>query len=520
MPPAQINAVATELINTATQALALPGAMGHILRDPTYWYLTMPHPSNHPQVNRRTAIQAGAVGLLGLGMEHLAPLREVAAGGANSRRSSAKSVIYIFLSGGLAQHESFDPKPDAPDGIRGEFGSIATKSVGVRITEHLPLLAARSEKWALVRSLTHGTNAHSLGHHIMLTGRSDTPAGFNANAPTPADHPSMAAIATAVTTPRNNLPPAIVLPERLIHNSGRVIPGQFAGVMGRQRDPWFLEASPFEPKAYGAYPQYEFDHQQRAYTARRQGFVIPDLNLPFGVDDKRFGSRLGLLESIDAQRKDLDVAAAEGFGRSRADAVALLTDARVRKAFDLDRANPRDLDRFGRNSFGWSLLMAARLVEAGVNLVQVNLGNNEAWDTHGNAFPHLKNKLLPPTDKAVSALLDDLEQRGLLEDTLIVMAGEFGRTPRISTLEKFYKGPGRDHWGAVQSVWLAGGGVKGGLVLGSSDKNGGYPADSPQTPEHFGATIYAALGLPKTAAWHDAENRPHHLYQADPMPVM
>ena len=152
-------------------------------------------------------------------------------------------MIYIFLSGGLAQHESFDPKPDAPDGIRGEFGTIATKTPGVRITEHLPTLAACSDKWAMVRSLTHKSNDHSLGHHIMLTGRSDTPPGFNPSAPTPTDHPSIAAIAGAVTRMRNNLPPAIVLPDRIVHNTGRVIPGQFAGVMGRSRDPWFIEAS-------------------------------------------------------------------------------------------------------------------------------------------------------------------------------------------------------------------------------------------------------------------------------------
>jgi hypothetical protein len=436
-------------------------------------------------------------------------------------RASAKSVIYIFLSGGLAQHESFDPKPDAPDGIRGEFGTTATNTPGIRITEHLPKLAARSNKWAIVRSLTHRSNDHSMSHHIMLTGRSDAPIGFNPSAPKPTDHPSLAAIAGAVTRPRNNLPPAIVLPDRIVHNTGRVIPGQFAGVMGHIHDPWFLEASAFEPKAYGAYPEYEFDHQERPHTPKRQAFVLPDLSLPEGVDRERFGGRLGILNAIDEQRKLLDSTGNMGaFSHSRADAVSLLTDVRVRRAFDLNRANPRDLDRYGRNAFGWSLLMAARLVEAGVNLVQVNLGNNETWDTHGNAFPHLKEKLLPPTDKSVSALLDDLEQRGLLGDTLIVMAGEFGRTPRISTLTQHYKGPGRDHWGAVQSVWCAGGGVKGGRVIGSSDKNGAYPATDPQSPENFAASIYSALGLPKTVAWTDAENRPHHLYHADPMPLM
>jgi hypothetical protein len=473
---------------------------------------------SHPSPSRRVALQAGAAGLLGLGIEHLAPLRAAADGA--KPRTSAKSVIYVFLSGGLAQHESFDPKPDAPDGIRGDFGTTATKTPGLRITEHLPRLAARSDKWALVRSLTHKSNDHSLSHHIMLTGRSDAPTGFSPAAPKPTDHPSLAAIAGAVTRPRNNLPPAIVLPEKLVHNSGRVIPGQFAGVMGRLRDPWFLEASAFEPKAYGAFPEYEFDHQQRDYKAKRRAFVLPDLSLPEGVDGERFGGRLGVLAAIDEQRKLLDSAGNMGaFGHSRADAVSLLTDASVRKAFDLNRADPKDLDRYGRNSFGWSLLMAARLVEAGVNLVQVNLGNNETWDTHGNAFPHLKDRLLPPTDRALSALLDDLEQRGLLGDTLVVMAGEFGRTPRLSTLKSHYKGPGRDHWGAVQSVLCAGGGVVGGRVVGSSDKSGGYPATDPQTPENFAATIYSALGLPKTVAWHDAETRPHHLYHADPMPL-
>jgi uncharacterized protein (DUF1501 family) len=479
----------------------------------------MPQPLAHPRLTRRTALQAGAVGLLGLGIEHLAPLRALAGTG-GSRPPLARSVIYVFLSGGLAQHESFDPKPDAPEAIRGEFGSIATRTPGVRITEHLPRLAARSDRWALVRSFSHRSNYHSLGHHIMLTGRSDSPPGFNPSAPKPTDHPSLAAIAAAVTTPRNNLPPAIVLPEKLVHNSGRVIPGQFAGVMGRQRDPWFLDASAFEPRAYGAYPEYEFDHQERKYEPKRKGFVIPDLSLPEGVSGERFSDRLGILNAIDTQRRSLDAMANAGaLSRSRADAVSLLTDARVRKAFDLKKADPKELDRYGRNAFGWSLLMAARLVEAGVNLVQVNLGNNETWDTHGNAFPHLREKLFPPTDRALSALLDDLTERGLLDDTLIVMAGEFGRTPKISTLTQFYKGPGRDHWGAVQSLWLAGGGVKGGRVLGSSDKTGGYPADMPQSPENFAATIYSALGLPKTAAWHDAENRPHFVYTGDPMPV-
>lgn len=469
-------------------------------------------PFQHP-IARRTMLQVGGVGLLGLGMGDLAALR-----GAGGKSASAKRVIYIFLSGGLAQHDSFDLKPDAPENIRGEFKPMATRTAGIQICEHLPRLAERSNRWALVRSLTHPTNDHSAGHLMMLTGRSQLPPGFNPSAPKESDWPSLAAIANAVVAPRHNLPPAIVLPDRIVHNSGRVIPGQFAGVMGRQREPWFLEASRFEPKAYGAYPEYEFDHQERKYTPVRKAFAMPDLTLPQGVDGVRLDSRLNILRHIDEQQQRLDVHAGHaGMDRHRQAAVSLLTDPALRKAFDIQQQPATMLEQYGNNAFGWSLLMAARLVEAGVSLVQVNLGNNETWDTHGNAFPHLKEKLFPPTDRAVAALLDDLHERGLLDSTLVVMAGEFGRTPRVFGLPQHYKLPGRDHWGAAQTIFLAGGGVRGGTVIGSTDKQGARPATEPQTPENFGATIYHALGLPKTTAWYDAENRPHHIYHGEPI---
>ncbi len=469
----------------------------------------------HPVFSRRTALQAGGIGLLGLGMSHLEALR---AEEAAPRKRTAGAVIYIFLSGGLAQQDSFDLKPDAPENMRGDFKPIDTKTPGIRICEHLPLLAQRSDKWALVRSLTHPTNNHSDGHLFMLTGRSQLPPGFSPNMPKDTDWPSIAAMAGAVTRPRNNLPPAVVLPERLVHNTGRVIPGQFAGLMGRPRDPWFLEASKFEPKAYGAYPEYEFDHQERAFKPLRKDFEIPDLTLPQGISNDRLAERLDILKHIDAQRQALDSSAsAASLDHNRQNAVSLLTDARVRKAFDVKHTPTKEMERYGKNAFGWSLLVAARLVEAGVNLVQVNLGNNETWDTHGNAFPHLKDKLFPPTDKAVSALLDDLHERGLLDSTLIVMAGEFGRTPRVFGLSQFYKLPGRDHWGAVQSVFFAGGGVRGGTVVGSSDANGGYPKTDPQSPESMAATIYQSLGIPPSSMWTDAENRPHHIYYGEPI---
>jgi hypothetical protein len=466
----------------------------------------------HPIFTRRTALQAGAVGLLGLGMNDLAALRA-----AQPTIKNAKSVLYIFLSGGLAQQDSFDMKPNAPAEIRGEFKPIATRTPGIQICEHLPRLAQRSHLWALCRSLTHPSNDHSAGHAIMLTGHSQMQPGFNPSMPRPTDWPSIPSIAGTVLRQRNNLPPAAVLPDRLVHFSGRVIPGQFAGMMGRHRDPWFIEASPFDSMGYGAYPEYSFDHQERGKDDRNKKFQAPSLTLSEGIAG-RLDDRLALLKQIDTQRRDLENSAAvENFGRFRQGTIAMLTSARVRQAFDVTHAEPRVQDRYGRNSFGWSLLMARRLIEAGVSLVQVHLGNNETWDTHGEAFPHLKEKLFPPTDKALSALLDDLQANGLLDSTLIVMAGEFGRTPKISHLPQYYKLPGRDHWGAVQTVFFAGGGVKGSTIIGSSDKIGGYPATDPQTPESMAATIYDTLGIPPTLMWHDALDRPHHIYHGKPI---
>lgn len=471
----------------------------------------------HARLPRREAVQVGAIGLLGLGMNHLAGLREARAGDGALPHGRAKSCIYIFLSGGLAQHESFDLKPEAPEDVRGEFKPIATRTPGLQICEHLPMLAERSERWALCRSLTHSSNDHSVAHHVMLTGRTQLPTGFDPSAPKRTDFPSIASLVGYAMPRRNNLPSAAVLPERLVHTTGRIIPGQHAGEMGSRYDPWLIEASPFHNKAYGAYPEYGFDHQQRPGADGRV-FQAPQLSLPQGLGAERMSGRLALLDSLRRQRERLDrFAETERFDRLRQGAVSLLTDAKVHHALDVTRADDATLERYGRNSFGWSLLMARRLVSAGVNLVQVNLGNDETWDTHGNAFPHLKDKLLPPTDRAVSALLDDLHASGELDETLIVMAGEFGRTPKISLLPEHYKLPGRDHWGAVQSVWFAGGGVRGGTVVGKSDAHGAYPSDSPVTPENFAATIYHALGIPATAVWQDAQDRPHAIYYGEPI---
>lgn len=456
-------------------------------------------------------------------MNHLAELR-AATPNAESGRAMAKSCIYIFLSGGLAQHESFDLKPEAPAEVRGEFRPIATRTPGVQICEHLPGLSQRSEHWAVVRSLTHPSNDHTAGHFFMLTGRGIPSPGFRGDRqPLSSDWPSIASIVgDAVPARNNNLPPAIVLPERLVHWSGGVIPGAYGGLMGAKRDPFFIEASPYgDPMWRGAYPEYTFPNQSKKPPANPDDRVYqaPNITLSASMTSGRLHGRTELLQKLDEQRRDLERSATvQRYDEKRQSAISLLSAPEIRHAFDVTRADPKIQERYGRNSFGWSLLMAYRLVEAGVNMVQVNLGNNETWDTHGDIFHRMRDKLLPPTDRALCALLDDLQSSGLLDSTLIVMGSEFGRTPKLSVLDDSYPKAGRDHWGAVQSVFFAGGGVRGGTVIGSSDKLGAYPASNPQKPENMAATIYHALGIPDTAAWRDDVDRPHPIYYGQPIP--
>ena len=339
--------------------------------------------------------------------------------------------------------------------------------------------------------------------------------------PHPSDWPSLASIVGDALPARGNLPPAIVLPERLVHWSGGVIPGNYGGLMGARRDPFFIEASPYgDPMWRGAYPEYSFANQTKKPPQKPddRAYQAPNITLSPGMSLGRLNGRTELLGELDRQRRAIENSASEQrYDEHRQSAISLLAAPNVRHAFDVTKADDKIQERYGRNSFGWSLLMAFRLVEAGVNMVQVNLGNNETWDMHGDIFYRMKNKLLPPTDRALSAFFDDLSSSGLLDSTLVVVGSEFGRTPKLSTLGESYPAAGRDHWGAVQSVLFAGGGVRGGTIVGSSDKLGAYPASNPQKPENMAATIYHALGIPQTAAWRDELDRPHHLYHGQPI---
>jgi hypothetical protein len=458
----------------------------------------------HPRLPRRAVLRVGALGLAGLGLAELLR-REARAGAAATERS----VIYLFQSGGPAQHETWDLKPDAPTGVRGEFRPIDTATPGFQICEHLPRLARRSNLFAVVRSFSHGSNDHSLGHHIMLTGADVMPAGFDPNRPTHNDCPSMASVVNYALRGRPaEVPASVVLPHYLVHRTGRAIPGQLAGRMDAAFDPMVLSVAPDCPGGYGACPGC-FHFEDLNFTHKGEptaDFTAPGLDLPQGLTVRRVGGRAGLLKAVEAWRRAAEPAAA-GLDRFRGQALSILTSERSARAFDIHREDPRTLDRYGRHQFGRSLVLARRLVEAGVRMVQVNLGDNETWDTHQSAWPVLKDKLLPPLDQALSALLDDLDARGLLSRTLIVMGGEFGRTPRISTLPGA-KLAGRDHWGAAQSLFFAGAGVRGGTVVGATDRLGGHPKTRPYRPSDLAATVYHVLGLGPSPEYRDRLGRP------------
>jgi hypothetical protein len=372
----------------------------------------------------------------------------------------------------------------------------------------LPLLADRANRFALVRSMRTGSDGHEIACHMLLTGRLELPPGFSLNnVPSPNEWPSIPATVTyALRDRKNAMPPAVVLPQPSVNEIGKVRPGQYAGRLGSNWDAWHIDIASPCALGNGACPDcFRFEGTPFEHGSPTI-FETPRLLLPAG-GEPRLSGRVGLLSGIQHQQEALERAAGQ-FDRYRQQAVSVLTDPGIRAAFDVENADERTLTRYGKNKFGLSVLMAHRLVETGVNLVQVNLGKNSSWDTHRRNFVNLKEKLLPPLDLCVSALLDDLADSGRLAETLVIVTGEFGRTPKIN------KDAGRDHWGRVNSLLIAGGGVRGGNVIGASDRLGGDPIADTQTPENLAATIYEALGIPRLATWNDTDGRLHKLYHA------
>ena len=478
----------------------------------------------HPKVGRREIIQSGAIGLLGVTTPGVIRLRAHAD---LTTDTSPKKVAYIFLPGGPPQHETFDPKPAATAEVRGEFTAIETAVPGMLFCEHLPLLAKQAGKLALLRSVHHHSNDHIAGTTIMTSGDTRVPDLTPENKePDSSDTPGIVSLAGYFRPGTNHLPGSAVLPEYVGRGSGtgQIVPGQQGGRMGRQHDPWLVQAAS-RCLGWGPCPNCFNDGDddavfafglQHDHTAPGPVFSSNTLNISGESSRTRLSHRLSLLESLE-RRSFPRISSTEALAHDslRARAASMVMSSRVRDALNVFTERDVVQDRYGRNKFGWSLLLTRRLLEAGVNMIQVSLGRNGTWDLHRRAFPLLKDFLLPPMDLAVSAFLEDLQQSGLLDETLVVMCGEFGRTPRLSSPPG--RRPGRDHWGALQTILFAGGGVTGGNIVGSSDQIGGYPHECPKTPGDVAATIFDALGIPQESMYHDLTGRPHPVYLGKPV---
>jgi hypothetical protein len=437
--------------------------------------------------SRRDWLRIGAIGLGGLTLPRL--IRSRAAASEASRPATAKSVIVLFNSGGGPQHESWDPKPEGPSAVRGDFGAIATRTPGLFVGELMPRIAQLTDRIAVIRSLVTGDNAHSSSGYQMLTGMPHVPLNRE-NAPPgkPNDWPSLNALVQALRPPRGGLPASIALPRRLANNGGQdPWPGTDAGILGRRHDPWLLVCDPSDPK-----------------------FTAPGCELPPELSTGRVDRRLSLLDQVNRHLNGLEqTAAVNDYDRYQQQALNLIAGGAARTAFDLAREPDSVRDRYGRTKQGQSLLLARRLVEAGVSLVQVhwssidkNKPNSGGWDTHEKHSESLKGWLMPVLDQTYSALIEDLDERGLLDETLVCLVSEFGHTP------KFNARAGRDHWGRVFSIALAGGGIRGGVVLGATDNQAAEPLTEPVRPADYLATVLACLGYPPETLVYDVENRP------------
>ncbi|QDT54740.1 hypothetical protein Pan44_27760 [Caulifigura coniformis] len=430
-------------------------------------------------LSRRTVLKAGGLSAFGL------PL---VASAASSERARAKSCIVLFLTGGPPQHSTWDPKPDAPREIRGEFGPIATSVPGIQFSELLAKTAVHADKLAILRAVVTGDNAHSSSGYYMLTGTPHIPKQVeNANPGAPNDHPTMGAVLQSLSRERRLLPPAVRLPQRIFNTDGSVWPGQDSGWLGHTADPWLFHCEPGAP---------DFD--------------VPQFRLGADVTLDRLSRRERLLEQVDRQLREIEREGTRAsFSADQSQVFELLGSPRSRAACDLSLEPDTIRDRYGRGQFGQSVLLSRRLIEAGVKFVHVNWfrgadepSSNPVWDSHNDETNRLKTVLGPPLDQALSALLGDLEERGLLETTLVAVLSEFGRSPRINHVG------GRDHWGSVFSVALAGGGIRGGQVLGASDAVGGLPREGLVTPEDITATLFHQLGHEPETEIHDLAGRP------------
>ena len=402
-------------------------------------------------------------------------LQEVAAG---TDRPTADACILVFLNGGMSQIDSFDPKPDASAGIRGEFATIGTSAPGVHCTDQLPRMAQQAHRFAVIRTVGYAGRLgnHSPGCYHMLTG--EEPLGDSAvlAPPRPTDQPSMGSVAAKFRPVAAELPPWVMVPDVLIENAF-LTPGQFAGSLGARYEAFNVRSDP-----------------------SRSDFTVPNLALPPGLSANRIAGRRALLTTVNRTRLDLaDTRTGRNVTPHYQRAFDLLTTRRAQAAFRIADEPAADRQRYGSTTFGQSLLLSRRLVEAGVRFVNVhwpNVSGGRNWDTHRNGFNRLRNDLLPSLDLSLSALLEDLDDRGLLERTLVAVITEFGRAPYIGVTFQNNGSPGgRDHWSDCFSILMAGGGIRGGSVYGQSDRDGAYPAEKHVRPADTVATVYHAKGI-------------------------
>jgi len=443
---------------------------------------------------RREWLRLGSLGAIGFSLPQWFRSQARAESTGTARPSArAKACVQLFLWGGPGAQETWDMKPHAPEESRGAFRPIATSVPGFQICEHMPLLAQRAHKYTIIRSQTHTGTNHGTSAYHMLTGHIHWSPGTLRH-PTRQDMPNLGSNVSRFLSRPDYLPPHVQLPAIINDGDGLPVPGQDPGILGEQYTPFRVLGDLTQPD-----------------------FQVPSLTLAEQVTPRRLQQRRSLQELIGTHaeylsRGELGQAVDSSYQR----ALQLLQSEKTQQAFDLSQESPALREQYGRHHFAQALVLARRLVEAGVPFVTVYWNSpsntdNQSWDTHTNQHERMGKHLLPPFDRALSAFLDDLETRGLLDDTLVTWWGEFGRTPKIN------RNGGRDHWGFCQSVGLAGAGVKQGLVYGSSTKDGGYPETCPVSPDDLSATVFQRLGVDWKQHMYDLQNRPVPLSYGEPV---
>ncbi len=443
--------------------------------------------------SRRAALKIGGLGLTGLwSASQLGRIRSEES--QPKFPSRAKSVIFLHQYGGPSHIDTFDMKPNAPDGIRGEFKPISSAIAGVPVCEHLPRWGAQLDRWAQVRSVHHDMKNHNPACYYSLTGKRPPTDDIRLR-DTLELYPAYGSTVAKFSKPVAGVPTFVAYPHVL--RDGAISPGQHASFLGKQCDPYFFQGDP-----------------------NSSDFALPELQLPADIDMDRLGRRRDLVKLIDEDRRLLETSAeAKGLDTLQEQALQILSSTGLRDALDLSREDSALRDAYGRTTYGQSCLLARKLVESGVRFVTVYFSQgiggkgSEGWDTHQENFKDLRERLLPMSDQTVPTLISDLESRGLLQDTLVLWMGEFGRGPQIGDRD----GKGRGHWPDCYTVMMAGGGVRGGKIFGQSDAKGAYPAADPVGPEDIAATLYWALGIDPASEVLDTQARPLPISSGQPI---